>query len=65
MPNGRLGLHEKNMGACSSGTGGVAKVCAFEGSGWQATKRLPASRQIRPTKCGPLPPLVQLASCMS
>mmetsp|Transcript_14998 Transcript_14998/g.21850 ORF Transcript_14998/g.21850 Transcript_14998/m.21850 type:complete len:350 (+) Transcript_14998:1-1050(+) len=50
VPNGRLGLHEKNMGACSSGTGGVAKVCAFEGSGWQATKRLPASRQIRPTK---------------
>jgi len=35
VPNGRLGLHEKIMGMCSSQAGGIARVCAFTPSGWQ------------------------------
>eukprot|EP00802_Teleaulax_amphioxeia_P004726 Tamp_04730.p1 GENE.Tamp_04730~~Tamp_04730.p1 ORF type:complete len:581 (-),score=106.49 Tamp_04730:25-1767(-) len=51
VPNGRLGLHEKIMGMCGQELGGVAKVCRFQPSGWQATKRLPPRQQIRPSRC--------------
>lgn len=51
VPNGRLALHEKIMGVCGKGVGGVANVCEFAPSGWQSTKRLPSQQQIRPSKC--------------
>ena len=51
VPNGRLGLHEKIMGMCGSDLGGIARACQFEASGWQASKRLPARKQIRPSPC--------------